>query len=75
MHFVLFFFLRSSSLLKFHDLQIEQTLDLPLLSLPFNKIKINTTPHRYIKQTVKTEGKFNITKSTANSKEEIKENY
>lgn len=38
-------------------------------------IKVDITPLGYTKETGETEGKFNITKSIANSKQEIKENY
>ena len=38
-------------------------------------IKLDITPQGYTKHKAETKLKFNIDKSTANSKKEIKENY
>lgn len=52
----------------------KKLFDLPFVINTFI-IKVDIIPLGYTKQTGETEGKFNITKSTANSKQEIKENY
>lgn len=66
------FFLKSSS---FSDMMfMSKKLDLPFVITTF-MIKVDITPLGYTKETGETEGKFNITKSIANSKQEIKENY
>lgn len=53
---------------------MSKKLDLPFVITTF-MIKVDITPLGYTKETGETEGKFNITKSIANSKQEIKENY
>lgn len=52
----------------------KQTLHLPFVITTFI-IKLHITPHGYTNQEAETKVNFNITKSTANSEEEIKENY